>query len=70
MRHYFEVVGYDKNMNCHVCLDSDGQKHRIDLMVNGDFPQGTEPDSLLGKRVSCDYTYPCVSIGMGVALES
>lgn len=70
MRHYFEVVDYDKNMTCHVCRDIDGNKHRIDLMASGDFPQGTKPEELIGKRVSCAYTFPSVSIGMDVAIEN
>jgi len=69
MKH-FEVVEYDANANWHVCRDSDGKIHRVDLMANGDFPEGTEPESLIGKTVSCDYTFPFISIGIGVAIES
>lgn len=69
MRHYYEILSYDTASNAHVCADEKGTKHRIDLMVNGDLDE-KNPEALIGKRVSVDYTYACVSIGMGVKIES
>jgi len=48
--------------NCEICP---GKTTKIDLMVNGDF-KGMDPESLVGKILDCDYTYPYISIAMNV----
>lgn len=64
----FKVLAVSKHENCHVCLDERGQHQRVDLMVNGDFPLGMDPNELVGKEVECEYTYPCISIAMHVRI--
>ena len=62
----FKVRLYETMLNTHICIDNDGHSHRIDLMVDGAFPKGTDPESLVGKTIECEYTYPYISIAMGV----
>ena len=69
MRQTFVVVGYNSHADVHECVDSDGNKHRIDLLVNGDLPPETKPEDLVGKRISCASTFPYISIGVGVEVE-
>lgn len=69
MKHTFTVVGYIRTTDAHECVDSDGNKHRIDLLVNGDLPPETKPEDLVGKRISCASTFPYISIGVGVEVE-
>lgn len=61
-----KVKLYEKWCNTHICEDKDGIGQRIDLMVDGAFPKGTDPESLVGKTIECEYTYPYISIAMGV----
>lgn len=70
MKHFFKVIEYEKIYDCHVCIDEDDKRHLIDLMVAGDFPEGTSPESLIGKTVSCSYTLPHISIAKGVHIVS
>jgi hypothetical protein len=54
----------------HTCLVSEpGQPTRtkyVDLMVNGDLPKDTDPESLVGRTFTSEYDYPYVSIAHGV----
>lgn len=59
-----EYVPYPRDF--HVCKDEFGKRHQVDMMVNGDFPEGTTPESLVGKTYECQYTHPNVEIAMGV----
>ena len=54
----------------HTCLVSEpgrwDRKEYIDLMVNGDLPKDTDPESLVGRTFTAGYDYPYVSIAMYV----
>jgi hypothetical protein len=69
MKHTFTVIGYNNTIEVHECVDSDGNKHRIDLLVTGGLPPETRPEDLVGKRISCAHTFPYISIGVGVEVE-
>ena len=69
MRHYFKVEKYEEAQDYHICRDSEENLHRINLMVNGDFP-GIEPEALVGENISVSYTYPFIEIGMDCKIES
>ena len=62
----YEILEYDKQYNCHVVRDAMGMRRFVDIMVNGDFPAGTEPESLVGQKVECDYEHPFIAIAMNV----
>ena len=62
----YTVESYEPSQNCHKCDCHDGTKRLVDLMVNGDFPQGTTPESLVGKTFDADYEHPYITIAMNV----
>ena len=69
MRHYYKVISYEERPMAHRCIPSDSDEAMlIDIMVNGDLKDRT-PEELVGKTISCDYTYPWLSIAMGVRIE-
>lgn len=71
MRHYFDVINYCKEMECHTCKDEAGAEYFIDLMIDFKLEQDkkVDPEELVGKRVSVSYTKPFVSIGYDVKIE-
>ena len=62
----FKILSYDPYVMCHRVEDRQGKKRLVDVMINGDFPEGTNPDELVGKTVACDYDYPYITIAMRV----
>lgn len=62
----YKVRAYQKHTNVWECLDKDGAVYLIDLMVNGDFPEDTDPEFLVGKTVEVAGTFPYISIAHGV----
>lgn len=62
----YKVRAYQKHTNVWECLDSEGSVHLIDLMVNGDFPEDTDPEFLVGKTVEVDRMHTYISIAHGV----
>jgi len=53
-------------LNYHMCVDEAGQKHRVDLFVNGTMPKGETHESVVGKVVECEYIIPYEEIAMNV----
>ena len=39
---------------------------KVDLLVNGDFPQGIDPKSLVGNTYEAEYDFPVTVIAMNV----
>ena len=69
MRHFYEVLSYDEKNMAHKCKDhSNQEEHLIDLFINGDLKDRKEKE-IVGKIISVDYTYPWLSIAMGVRIE-
>lgn len=64
----YQLLRYDAQQNCHLVEDEAGAKRFVDVMVNGDFPEETEPESIVGQRVECDYEYPYIAIAMNVRI--
>jgi hypothetical protein len=62
----YKVLSYDVLQNVHRVQDEQGATKFVDLMVHGDFPEGTTHESLVGQTFVCDYTYPYISIAMNV----
>ena len=60
------VLKYLSWCHAHSCKDEHNALMKVDLMVDGGFHKGTDPVSLEGKVVECDYTYPYISIAMNV----
>ena len=52
----------------HVCLDEDGDEHRIDLLITGCLPVGISPKSLIGKEVKINKLIPYIEIAFGVEI--
>ena len=59
----FKVVSYDHPTGNHLLVNRNGDYHRFDIMVDGDFDQ-VNPKSLVGKYIFMGYSFPCVSIAM------
>lgn len=57
----FEIVSYNKQNMCHRVKYADGTTGLVDVMVSGNLTEET-PESLIGRRVECEYTYPFISI--------
>lgn len=66
----FEIVGYDAQLDYHVCRDAKGDTFKIDLRVDGseDF-EGIYPEEIIGRTVEMDYIIPYNYIGMHVKLK-
>ena len=47
-------------------IDEKGETRLVDLMVCGNFPPDTDPESLVGKTFEAEYDYPYISIAMHV----
>jgi hypothetical protein len=62
----YDVISYDAAGSHHTVCDDEGMTRFVDLMVNGDFPEDTDPNSLVGKRFDADYDYPLIAIAMNV----
>jgi hypothetical protein len=60
------VISYDKENDCHRCITEKGKRERIDITVDGYFPDGINPEHLVGMELECDYTFPYISIAMGI----
>jgi len=63
-----KVKSYSAAEYYHLCVDENGNSHRIDLFVNGDLPKGLDNLDLVGKTVEVDYTSPYIEIGYGVTI--
>ena len=59
----FTVLEFCVEDNHHICVDCDGDKHRIDLMADGSF-ENLEPEELVGKRIQVEYLFAYVEIAM------
>lgn len=66
MKITLRVVGYNKQHQYHYCVDENKGSCRVDLMVNGDFPQDTDPQSLVGNTYEIDYKFPIIELAIGV----
>jgi len=51
-----------------MCFGEDGVARRIDLITSGCLPEGIDPESLVGKRVSLEYTHPYIEMAEGVVI--
>lgn len=60
------VRSYNREESYHFCDIGAFKGLRIDLMVNGDFPEGTSPEELVGKEFTCDYLHAHEFIAMHV----
>lgn len=69
MRHFYEILSYDEKQMVHRCKTSDtGEEILLDIFVNGDLKDRSF-EEMVGKQISVDYTYPYISIAMGVRVE-
>lgn len=62
----FKVTGYNGYQYYHECLVENGEKKKVDIMVSGDLPEGTEPLSLVGKDFECSELYPHIELALNV----
>ena len=63
-----KVIRYDKNLDAHLCEDRDGKTRSIDLIVGGCLPVDLHPDSIVGKTVRFESTFPYVEIANDVEI--
>lgn len=62
----FQVESYDKGGDYYKCKDEHGKVVRIDLMVGGNFPAGTDMEYLVGKTVTIECAGPFCYVAQGV----
>ena len=62
----YTVKYFRTSDNCHMVIDEKGETRLVDLMVCGNFPPDTDPESLVGKTFEAEYDYPYISIAMHV----
>ena len=70
------VIDYERTFNRHICLNSDGDKIRVDLMVGGDFHMFTKHMKkeqyhyfcllMVGRTFEVETLHPHEYIGLGV----
>lgn len=63
-----DVLEYVERENYHVCEDEEGNRHRVDIMVDGAFP-GKFPQDLIGRTIECERLSPYITIAHGVTRE-
>lgn len=51
-----------------ICRDQDNERHTVDLFVNGDLPENTQIQDLVGKTVGVDELLPYIEIAFGVKI--
>lgn len=54
--------------NYFMCFGEDGVARRIDLLTSGCLPENIEPEELVGKQVSFEYTHPYIEMAEGVEI--
>ncbi len=65
--HILHVLTYNTEERFHLCRDYRGGMHRVDLMVDGGFPD-SKPEDLVGKTVECESMHAYVAIAQGVRI--
>lgn len=50
------------------CVNEDGKECRIDLFVNGDLPEETKAEDLIGKTVEVENIQPFLFLGSGIRI--
>jgi len=63
-----KIEKYLPDHNCHVITDEEGRKRMMDVMVAGDLPENTDPESLIGESIFYDYEHPWIAIAQGVSI--
>jgi len=63
-----KIEKYLPDHTCHQVTDERNQTRMMDVMVAGDLPEDTDPESLVGKTVYYDYEHPWIAIAQGVAI--
>lgn len=61
-----KVIRYLPEFGCHECIDQDGKKRMIDLIVSGCLNENIEPESMVGKSFEYEYDHPFISLAEGV----
>lgn len=65
--HKLDVISYDIFNMMHVCKFN-GLTILVDLLVNGDFDDEIDPEELIGKTVSVEYTHTNRFLAAGVKI--
>jgi len=60
-----KVLSYNETQDYHDCEDENGEKHRVDIMVDGHL-KGTNEDQV-GTTVECESLDPFIVIANGVS---
>ncbi len=62
-----KIGKYNERFMAHECrVEGDLRDRLMDVLVDGGFPDGTNPEDVIGKEIEADYSYPHVEIAMGV----
>ena len=62
----YKVIKYIPSDRAHLVEDDNGRKRRVDLIVDGGFPEDTCPESLVGKTFTSVSEFPFIAIAVGV----
>jgi len=46
-----KILRFNRDQDYHVCEDEHGIKHFYDIMIASKFPEGTTPESVVGKTI-------------------
>jgi hypothetical protein len=65
----YTVIGYNEIERCHKCKINN-KIRLVDLMINGDFPEETNPESLIGKTIEAEWEHPYISIATNVKIKN
>lgn len=64
-----KVIRYMPEFCCHECIDQDGRRRLLDLIVSGCLSENIDPVSIIGKTVDYDYDHPWISLAEGVRVR-
>jgi hypothetical protein len=59
------VKDYVPDDDYHICIDEKGERHRVDIFVDGGLTNKDRED-LVGKTIACEYLHPFIEIACGV----
>lgn len=66
MSKLYNVKKFNSDGNYHVLEDLNGNKYFMDIMVDGGWPEDTNPEDLVGKKIRMERSYAFISIAVGV----
>jgi len=60
-----KVIAFNGQFDAHNCVDEDGNKHLVDIMVDGSL-ENKDREYWVGKTIECDWLIPYLELAHNV----